>query len=67
MLMLSVKEKAFRNVIFVCALLLFLIVAVLFTYFLGQMILSIIGAFLMVVGIFLLIVTVDTWRKVKKE
>ncbi len=65
--MLSLKERAFRNVIFVCALLLFLMMAVLFTYFLGQMILSIIGAFLLVVTIFLLIVTVDTWRKLKKD
>ena len=65
--MLSLKERAFRNVIFVCALVLFLIFAVCFTYAIGKMLLSIAGAFLLVIAIFLLIVTIDTWRKVREE
>ncbi len=65
--MLSLREKAFRNVIFVSALVLFLVLAVCFTYALGEMLLSLIGAFLLVLAIFLLIVTIDTWRKAKEE
>ena len=65
--MLSLKERAFRNVIFVSALILFLVLAVCLTYVLGNMLLSLIGAFLLVLAIFLLIVTVDTWRKAKEE
>ncbi len=65
--MLSLREKAFRNLIFVSALVLFLVLAVCFTYALGKMLLSIIGGFLLVIAIFLLIVTFDTWRKVKEE
>ena len=65
--MLSSKERAFRNVIFVCALVLFLIFEICFTYFTGKIFYSIIGAFLLVIAIFLLIVSLDTWRKVKSE
>ena len=65
--MLSLRERAFRNVIFVCALVLFLILAVCFTYAIGKIYLSIAGAFLLVIAIFLMIVTIDTWRKVKEE
>ncbi len=65
--MLSLKEKAFRNVIFVCALVLFLILEICFTYVIGKILYSIGGAFLLVIAIFLLIVTIDTWRKVKEE
>ncbi len=65
--MLSLRERAFRNVIFVCALVLFLVVAVLYSYALGQTILALIGAFLLVMSIFLLIVTIDNWRKAKEE
>jgi hypothetical protein len=65
--MLSLKERAFRNVIFVCALVLFLILEICFTYATGKIFYSIIGAFLLVVAIFLLIVNLDTWRKVKSE
>ena len=65
--MLSPRERAFRNVIFVSALVLFLILAVCFTYAIGNMLLSIAGAFLLVIAIFLLIVTVDTWRKAREE
>ncbi len=65
--MLSLRERAFRNVVFVCALVLFLVVAVLYSYALGQTILSLIGAFLLVIAIFLLIVTIDSWRKAKEE
>ncbi len=65
--MLSARERAFRNFIFVGALVLFLIFAVCFTYAIGNMLLSIAGAFLLVIAIFLLIVTVDTWRKAREE
>jgi protein-S-isoprenylcysteine O-methyltransferase Ste14 len=65
--MLSLREKAFRNVIFVSALVLFLVLAVCFTYALGKMVLSMLGAFLLVIAIFLLIVTIDSWRKAKEE
>jgi hypothetical protein len=65
--MLSLKERAFRNVIFVCALVLFLILEICFTYITGKIFYSIIGAFLLVIAIFLLIVNLDTWRKVKSE
>ena len=65
--MLSLKERAFRNVMFVCALVLFLILEICFTYAAGKIFYSIIGAFLLVVAIFLLIVNLDTWRKVKSE
>jgi len=34
--MLSSKERAFRNVIFVCALILFLILEICFTYAIGK-------------------------------
>lgn len=64
---LSLRERAFRNVIFVCALALFLILEICFTYAIGKMFLSIAGAFLLVIAIFLLIVTIDQWRKVKEE
>ncbi len=65
--MLSLRERAFRNVIYVSALVLFLVLGVCFTYALGNMLLSLIGAFLLVIAIFLLIVTIDTWRKAKEE
>ncbi len=65
--MLSLRERAFRNVIFVSSLTLFLVLAVCFTYALGKMLLSLIGAFLLVIAIFLLIVTIDTWRRAKEE
>lgn len=65
--MLSLREKAFRNVIFVSALVLFLALAVCFAYVIGKMLLSVLGAFLLVIAIFLLIVTVDSWRKAKEE
>ncbi len=65
--MLSLREKAFRNLILVFALVLFLIFGVCFAYAIGKMFLSIGGAFLLVIAIFLLIVTFDTWRKVKEQ
>jgi CHASE2 domain-containing sensor protein len=65
--MLSLKERAFRNVIFVCALVLFLILEICFTYAIGKMFYSLVGAFLLVIAIFLLVVNIDTWRKVKEE
>jgi len=61
--MLSLKERAYRNVIFVCALVLFLILGTVLTYALGEIYLSIAGAFLLVIAIFLMIVTIDTLRK----
>ena len=65
--MLSLKERAFRNVIFVCALVLFLVLEICFTYAIGKMFYSLVGAFLLVIAIFLLIVNIDIWRKVKEE
>ncbi len=65
--MLSSREKAFRNLILACAFVLFLLGVVLFTYSLGKIILSLFGAFLLVIGIFSLIVTFDNWRKAKEE
>ncbi len=65
--MLSPRERAFRNLIFVIAMVVFLALAVCFTYALGKMLLSVLGAFLLVIAIFLLIVTTDTWRKAKEE
>jgi hypothetical protein len=65
--MLSLKERAFRNVIFVCALVLFLVLEICFTYAIGKMFYSLVGAFLLVIAIFLLVVNIDTWRKVKEE
>jgi|GEM_PF-1217818 hypothetical protein len=43
--MLSLKERAFRNVIFVCAFVLFLILQICFTYAIGKIFYSIIGGF----------------------
>jgi hypothetical protein len=51
----------------VCALVLFLILQICVTYAIGKIFYSIIGAFLLVIAIFLLIVNIDTWRKVKEE
>ena len=65
--MLSLRERAFRNVIFVSALALFLVLVVCFAYVLEKMVLSILGAFLLVIAIFLLIVTIDSWRKSKEN
>ncbi len=65
--MLNIREKAFRNVIFVSALVLFLVLAVCFAYAVGKMLISTVGAFLLVIAIFLLIVTFDSWRKAKEE
>ncbi len=65
--MLSPRERAFRNLIYVTALVLFLVLGVCFSYALGQTIFSLVGAFLLVVAIFLLIVTFDTWRKRREE
>ncbi len=65
--MLSPRERAFRNLIYVTALVLFLVLGVCFSYALGQTIFSLVGAFLLVVAIFLLIVTFDAWRKRREE
>ncbi len=65
--MLSLREKAFRNLMLVCALVLFLVLAICLTYAIGKLFLALIGAFILVIAIFLLIVTIDTWRKVKEE
>ncbi len=65
--MLSLRERAFRNIIYVSGLVLFLVLAVCFTYVLGEMLLSLVGAFLLVIAIFLLIVVFDSWRKAKEE
>jgi hypothetical protein len=51
----------------VCALVLFLVLEICFTYAIGKMFYSLVGAFLLVIAIFLLIVNIDTWRKVKEE
>ena len=65
--MLTLREKAFRNVIFAVALVLFLLFGVSLTYVIGRLLFSVIGAFLLAMAIFILITTIDTWRKVKEE
>ena len=65
--MLTLREKAFRNVIVAVALVLFLLFGVSLTYVIGKLLFSVIGAFLLAMAIFILITTIDTWRKVKEE
>jgi uncharacterized membrane protein YedE/YeeE len=65
--MLTLRERAFRNVIFAVALVLFLLFGVSLTYVIGRLLFSVIGAFLLAMAIFILITTIDTWRKVKEE
>ena len=65
--MLTLREKAFRNVIVAVALVLFLLFGVSLTYVIGRLLFSVIGAFLLAIAIFMLITTIDTWRKVKEE
>ena len=65
--MLSLRERAFRNLIFASALVLFLILGVCYTYAIGKILLCFVGVFLLIMAIFLLTVTFDTWRKVREE
>jgi hypothetical protein len=65
--MLTLRERAFRNVIVAVALVLFLLFGVSLTYVMGRLLFSVIGAFLLAMAIFILITSVDTWRKVKEE
>jgi len=65
--MVSLRERAFRNLIFAGALLLFLILAVCYTYAIGKILLCLVGVFLLIMAIFLLTVTFNTWRRVKEE
>ena len=67
MLMLTLREKAFRNVILAVALVLFLLFGVCLTYAIGKIIFSFVGTFILVLSIFVLIVTINTWRRVKEE
>ena len=64
--MLSLKERAFRNLIFASALLLFLILGVCYTYAIGKILLCLVGVFLAIMAIFLLTVTFNTWRRVRE-
>jgi CHASE2 domain-containing sensor protein len=65
--MLSLREKAFRNLVFASALVLFLILGVCYTYTIGKIVLCLVGVFLLIVAIFLLTVTFNTWRRVREE
>jgi uncharacterized membrane protein len=65
--MLSLRERAFRNLIFAGALVLFLILGVCYTYAIGRILLCFVGVFLLIMGIFLLTVTFNTWRRVREE
>jgi len=65
--MLSLRERAFRNLIFAGALLLFLILGVCYTYAIGKILLCLVGVFLVIMAIFLLTVTFNTWRRMREE
>jgi len=65
--MLTLREKAFRNLIFASALVLFLILGVYYTYAIGKILLSLVGVFLLIMAIFLLTVAFNTWRRVREE
>jgi len=65
--MLSLREKAFRNLVFASALALFLILGVYYTYAIGKIVLCFVGVFLLIMAIFLLTVTFNTWRRVREE
>ena len=65
--MLSLRERAFRNLIFASALLLFLMLGVCYTYAIGKILLSLVGVFLVIMAIFLLTVTFNTWRRMREE
>ncbi len=65
--MLNLRERAFRNVIFATAFVLFLLFGVCLSYAVGKVLFSVVGAFLLTVAIFMLLTTIDTWRKVKEE
>ncbi len=64
---MSLGERAFLNVVLLCALGLFLVLEILLTYDVGKLVYSLIGAFCLVIVIFLLLVNLDTWRKIKGE
>jgi len=65
--MLSLRERAFRNLIFASALLLFLMLGVCYTYAIGKILLCLVGVFLVIMAIFLLTVTFNTWRRMREE
>ncbi len=65
--MLSLREKTFLSLVLLCAIGLFLILEIVFTYAIGNLLFSLVGAFCLVMVIFLLLVHFDTWRKIKGE
>ena len=65
--MLSLRERAFRNLMLSCAFAIFLILEIYFTYIIGKLLYSLVGAFLFAIVLFSLVVNFDTWRKVKGE
>jgi len=65
--MLSLKERAFLNLVLLCALGLFLVLEIFFTYTIGKLLYSLVGGFCLIIVIFLLLVNFDTWRKIKEE
>ena len=65
--MLSLRERAFRNLIFASAVVLFLILGVCYTYTIGKIVLCFVGVFLLITAVFLLTVTLNTWRRVREE
>jgi hypothetical protein len=65
--MLSLRERAFLNLILLCALGLFLVLEIFLTYTIGKLLFSLVGGFCLVIVLFLLLVNLDTWRKIKEE
>ncbi len=65
--MLSLREKAFRNLMFASALVLFLISGICYTYTIGKIVFCFVGVFLLIMAIFILTVTFNTWRRVREE
>jgi CHASE2 domain-containing sensor protein len=65
--MLSLRERAFRNLIFASGLVLFLILGISYIYIIGKIVLCFVGVFLLIMAIFLLTVTFNTWRRVREE
>jgi hypothetical protein len=65
--MLNLRDKTFLNLVLLCAIGLFLVLEIVFTYAIEKLLLSLAGAFCLVLIIFLLLVNFDTWRKIKEE
>jgi len=65
--MLNVRDKTFLNLVLLCAIGLFFVLEIVFTYAIEKLLLSLPGAFCLVLIIFLLLVNFDTWRRIKEE